>query len=190
MWISPRFQLLLVKEFQRLKEEEQKRLGSEWDYRRFLSKTNYKIHTDSIKQYILTDLDLTKDKEWIVYANEADILNVALFGMTAKQWKETNPESALKNLNLRDVADAHQLLVLSNLESLNAGMIQAGADKHQKLITLRQNANFQLKSLRNSVYTLDKIESPFNLQIKEEKGNTSNKNLEPVTSVPSRKKKK
>ncbi len=85
MWISPRFQLLLVKEFQRLKEEEQKRLGSEWDYRRFLSKANYKIHTDSIKEHILPDLNLDKDKEWIVYANEADILNVALFGMTAKQ---------------------------------------------------------------------------------------------------------
>ncbi len=191
MWISPRFQLLLVKEFQRLKEEEQKRLGSEWDYRRFLSKTNYKIHTDSIKEHILPDLNLTKDKEWIVYANEADILNVALFGMTAKQWKETNPDAALKNLNIRDIADAHQLLVLSNLESLNAGMIQAGADKQQRLITLRQNANFQLKSLRNSVYTLDKIESPFNLKSKQEKQDTSaNKSIEAKTVVSSEKKKR
>ncbi|PRY51490.1 KilA domain-containing protein [Arcticibacter pallidicorallinus] len=164
MWISPRFQLLLVKEFQRLKEEENKRLGSEWDYRRFLSKTNYKIHTDAIKEHVLPKLNVSKDKEWLVYASEADILNVALFGMTAKQWKETNPEAALKNLNLRDLADAHQLLVLSNLESLNAGMIQAGTDKYQRLLTLRKNAEFQLDSLRKSSYTLEKIQSPFKKQ--------------------------
>ena len=173
MWISPRFQLLLVKEFQRLKEEEQKRLGSDWDYRRFLSKTNYKIHTDAIKDHVLPSLHLAKDKEWIVYANEADILNVALFGLTAKQWKESNPEAALKNLNVRDMADAHQLLVLSNLESLNAGMIQNGTDKYQRLLTLRKNAEFQLKSLRNSNYTLEKIQSPFKIQSVSKKSESS-----------------
>lgn len=161
MWISPRFQLLLVKEFQRLKDDEQRRLGSEWDYRRFLSKTNYKIHTDAIKHHVLPALNLTKGKERIVYANEADVLNVALFGMTAKQWKEANPDATSKNLNIRDEADAHELLVLSNMESLNAGMIQNGTDQYQRLLTLRKNAEFQLNSLRNSIYTLEKIQSPF-----------------------------
>lgn len=163
-WISPEFKLLLIREFQRLKEEEQKRLGSEWDYRRFLSKTNYKIHTDAIKEYVLPALNVSKDKEWIIYANEADILNIALFGCTAKEWKEKNASLALQNLNIRDVADAHELIVLSNLENLNAAMIQAGTDKLQRLFTLRKNAEFQLKSLKNSIYTLKQIQSPFHQQ--------------------------
>ncbi|WP_069658992.1 KilA-N domain-containing protein [Arcticibacter eurypsychrophilus] len=183
MWISPKFQLLLVKEFQRLKEEENKRLGSEWDYRRFLSKTNYKIHTDAIKDFVLPALNVSKENEWLVYADEADILNVAMFGMTSKTWKETNPEAALKNLNLRDLADAHQLIVLSNLESLNAGMIQAGADKSSRLFTLRKNAEFQLNSLRKSTYTLEKIQSPFS--------DVKNKTIDtPITVTPSTKVKK
>ena len=161
MWVSPEFKLLLVTEFQRLKDEENKRLGSEWDFRRFLAKTNYSIHTDAIKVHVLPALNISKDKEWVIYANEADILNVALFGCTAKEWKEKNTNESLKGLNIRDFADAHQLLVLSNLENLNAAMMQNGTDKYQRLLTLRKNAEFQLNSLRNSSYTIEKIQSPF-----------------------------
>lgn len=161
MWLSPVFQLLLIKEFDRLKQEEQKRLGSEWDYRRFLAKTNYVIHTDAIKNYVIPVRDIEKDKEKWVYAEEGDILNTALFGYTAKQWKEANPAEALKGLNMRDLADAHQLLVLSNLESINAKLIFDGKSKYDRLLELRKVAIEQLKSLRNSSYTLDKIQSPF-----------------------------
>jgi hypothetical protein len=96
MWISPRFQLLLVREFQRLKDEEQRRLGSEWDYRRFLSKANYTIHTTAIKDFVIQQLNIEKDKEWLIYASEADLLSVGIFGFTAKQWREANPQLHLK----------------------------------------------------------------------------------------------
>lgn len=161
MWMSPRFQLLLVKEFQRLKDEETRRLNSEWDYRRFLSKANYSIHTDAVKNHVIPSLNVDKDKEWIVYANEADILSVAVFGYTAKQWKEANPKLHLQGLNMRDVADAHQLLVLSNLEGYNAILMQKGFDKYQRLIELRKASVQQLTSLRKSIYTEEKIRSPY-----------------------------
>ncbi|MDB4925798.1 KilA-N domain-containing protein [Mucilaginibacter sp.] len=161
MWISAEFQLLLVTEYQRLKEEETKRLNSEWDYRRFLSKANYSIHTDAVKNHVIPSLHVEKDKEWIVYANEADLLSVAVFGYTAKQWKEANPKLHLQGLNMRDIADAHQLLVLSNLEGYNAILIGKGIDKYQRLVELRKAAVSQLASLRASIYTEDKIRSPY-----------------------------
>jgi len=161
MWISPRFQLLLVKEFQRLKDEEQRRLGSEWDYRRFLSKANYTIHTAAIKDFVIPQLNLEKDREWLIYASEADLLSVGIFGFTAKQWRETNPQLHLKGLNMRDLADAHELLVLSNLEGYNAILIEQGIDKYQRLLALKKAAEQQLRALRKSIYTEEKIKSPF-----------------------------
>jgi hypothetical protein len=160
MWISPRFQLLLVKEFQRLKELEQNQKGSEWDYRRFLAKANYRIHTDAIKDHIIPNLNLNRDHEWLIYADEADILNLALFGFTAKEWREQNPEFAARNLNMRDFADAHQLLVLSNLENINALLIQQEVDKLERLKVLRKNAENQLKSLANSSYHENFVRNP------------------------------
>lgn len=161
MWISPRFQLLLVKEFQRLKDDEQKRLGSEWDYRRFLSKANYTIHTTAVKDFVIPQLNIEKDKEWLICASEADLLSVSVFGYTAKQWREANPKLHLKGLNMRDLADAHQLLVLSNLEGYNAILIEQGVEKLQRLLSLKKAAEQQLKALRNSIYTEEKIQSPF-----------------------------
>lgn len=160
MWISPRFQLLLVKEFQRLKEEETKRLNSEWDYRRFLSKANYTIHTDSIQRYVIPQITDEEKKKW-VYSTEADLLNIAMFGFTAAQWRSANPKLAKQNLNVRDLSDAHELLVLSNLEGLNAILNQQGIENHNKLELLRKAAAQQLVALRASVYTIDQIESPF-----------------------------
>ncbi len=161
MYISPMFNLLLVKEFQRLKEEEQNRLSGEWDFRRLLAKANYKIHTDAIKETLIPISNLPEKMKGIIYADEAEILNFALFGITAKAWKENNPELALKGLNIRDCADAHELIVLSNLESANASMIKKGVDRKRRLEVLRDKAESELKSLRSSNYTLDKIKSPY-----------------------------
>lgn len=160
-WLSPEFKLLLIKEFQRLKQDELGRQNLDWDLKRLLSKVNYRIHTDSIKDTIIPKLQTPKDKEWLVYAEEADLLNISVFGMSAKQWKESNPELVLQGFNIRDVADLHQLTVLSNLESYNAILIKQGMSKQQRFIELHKTAVSQLQSLQSmSNFTLDKLKSP------------------------------
>lgn len=114
-WLSAEFKLLLIKEFQRLKQKELEL--EQWDFRRFLSKVNYKIHTDSIKDGIIPTYNFPKDKEWLIYSGEADLLNMAVFGCTANQWREKNPELVKKGLNMRDYANIAQLTVLANIES-------------------------------------------------------------------------
>lgn len=145
MWISPRFQLLLVKEYQRLKTDESNRLQLEWNFQRMLSKVNYKIHTDAIKENLIPN-QLTKDQITSIYASEADVLNVALFGETAKQWRENN-----QNIqgNRREYATIQQLVVLSNLESINAMLIGQEMSQSNRLIQLNQIAISQMKSLLN-----------------------------------------
>ena len=156
-WISPKFKLLLIREFQRLKEIETNRYNLEWNVKRILTKTNYQIHTDAIKQHIIPEKSYNKETEWLVYAEEADILNVALFNCTAKDWREANPEHSAKGLNIRDFASINELVVLSNLENINALLIEQKADKtlrFQQLRTIAQNQlqtldrNGSLKSLR------------------------------------------
>jgi len=120
MWISPEFKLLLIKEYQLLKSKEVESTHLEWTIRRLISKVNYVIHTDSIKNFRIPELELSKVQELYIYAEEADILNLALFGKTAKQWREENLEEAKKGRNIRDFADIHQLIVLANLETHNA----------------------------------------------------------------------
>lgn len=159
--LSPVFKLLLIKEFQRLKDEEAKRLNNEWDYRRFLSKANYTIHTDAIKAHLIPISTIPKAKQGIVYANEAEVLNYALFNMSSKDWKEQNPTLALNGKNMRDYADAHQLIVLSNLEGINAELIKQKVDVKERVKYLRNIAIDQLNSLRNSRYTLEMIKSPY-----------------------------
>jgi len=144
MWISPRFQLLLVKEYQRLQEEKQKLLG--WTAKRELSKINYHIHTDAIKQNLIPQ-ELTSQQISYVYANEADILNVALFGMTAKEWRDANP--GLKG-NIRDYATINELICLSNMENLNAVFINEKMSQSERLIKLNQVAIQQMKVLKDS----------------------------------------
>lgn len=143
MWISSEFKLYLIKEFQRLKDEENKRLESGWDIKRTLAKINYKIHTDAVKENLIPK-NISKHRADMVYANEADVLNVALFGMTAKDWRDQNPK---KDGNIRDYADVTQLIVLSNLESLNAELIRRGLAQHNRLLQLNQIAITQMKSL-------------------------------------------
>jgi hypothetical protein len=143
MWISPKFQLLLVKEFQRLKEEENDRLQLNWNLQRTLAKVNYRIHTDAIKEMIIPKLVGQKEIN-LVYANEADLLNVALFGKTAQQWRINNPTA---KGNIRDEASIEQLVVLSNMESINAVLIHNGLSQAQRLIQLNKMAITQMKSL-------------------------------------------
>lgn len=143
-WVSPYFKLYLIKEFERLKEEEQKQLG--WDIKRNLAKINYKIHTDAIKNNLVPE-KLSKERINYIYASEADILNVALFGMTAKEWRESNPE--LKG-NMRDYADISQLVCLSNLENLNAVFINEGMDATERIEKLNSIAIEQMRILTES----------------------------------------
>lgn len=142
-WLSPEFKLYLIKEFQRLKEDENRRLSLDWNLNRTLAKVNYRIHTDAIKEKIIPST-ITKKQESLSYANEADILNVALFGMTAKQWRDQNPN--LKG-NIRDYSSIEQLLVLANLESLNAEFIRMELPQRQRLKKLNKIAIEQMKSL-------------------------------------------
>ena len=140
-WISVEFELYIVKEFQRLKEEEQKQLG--WSAKRELSKINYRIHTDAIKRNIIPE-EVTPQQASIIYANEADVLNVAMFGMTAKQWREANAD---KKGNIRDYATINELICLSNMENLNAVFIDQGLPQGERLIKLNQIAIQQMKVL-------------------------------------------
>ena len=137
-WISPEFKLLVIREFQRLKEIESNQYNLEWNVKRILSKANYHIHTDAIKKYILPEKDYDKDKEWLIYAEEADLLNVALFKCTAKDWRDANTEHAEKGMNIRDIASINELAVLSNLETLNAEMITNGDDKTIRYSRLKE----------------------------------------------------
>ena len=148
--ISPIFKLYLIKEYQRLKEIESNQFNLEWDVKRILSKANYSIHTDAIKNHIIPTLNIAKDKEWITYADEADVLNVALFGCTAKIWRESNPQLALEGKNMRDMASINQLTVLSNLEVINSELIKNKLAKTQRFQYLHRMALQQLTILDNS----------------------------------------
>lgn len=161
-WIDPAFKLYLIQEFERLKYNENYQGQIEWSVRRSLSKTNYKIHTDSIKENIVPTL--TENQKTFVYANEADVINVALFGMTAKQWRENNP-----NLdgNIRDYTDILHLVVLSNLEVLNANMIENNINQKERLEKLNSTAKKQLQILTNDKNIMG-IEKHSNLKLIED----------------------
>src|SRR5690606_11232062 len=142
-WISAEFKFYFIKEFQRLKADENDRLKLEWNLQRTLAKVNYHIHTDAIKENLIPK-ELSKQQISFVYANEADLLNMALFGMTAKQWRDENPKA---KGNIRDDANIEQLVVLSNLESINAVLIEQGLQQPERLKQLNQIAINQMKSL-------------------------------------------
>ena len=142
-WISAEFKFYFIKEFQRLKADENDRLKLDWNLQRTLAKVNYHIHTDAIKENLIPK-ELSKTQTSFLYANEADLLNVALFGITAKQWRDTNPKA---EGNVRDMASLEQLVVLSNLESINAVLIHQGLAQSDRLIQLNKIAISQMKSL-------------------------------------------
>ena len=142
-WLSPEFKLYLIKEFQRLKDEESRATSLEWSFQRTLAKVNYKIHTDAIKERLIPPL-LTPKQTSVIYASEADLLNVAMFGITAAQWRQANPD---QSGNMRDAATLEQLVVLSNLESINAVLIHQGLAAPERLAQLNSIAITQMRSL-------------------------------------------
>ncbi len=170
-WISPTFKLYLITEYQRLKEIETNQYNLEWNFKRIISKANYHIHTDAVKNHILPQKNYDKDKEWLIYAEEADLLNVALFNCTAKDWREANPKFAEQEMNIRDIASINELAVLSNLESLNAEMIKSGVERKERYEKLKEIAVYQLtilneknfikalKKLNNEVYIKNKLKN-------------------------------
>ena len=143
MWVSPKFKLYLIRDYQRLKEEEQRMLNPRWDVTRFLSKINYKIHTDAIKENLIPP-KIAKNQEGLIYASEADMLNKALFGLTAKEWREENSD---KKGNIRDYATIEQLIVLSNIEAMNAEMIKLQIPISERILRLNEIAIYQIVSL-------------------------------------------
>lgn len=146
MWLSPEFQIYLINEFQRLKNEENVRLNLEWNLQRTLAKVNYRIHTDAIKENLMPK-EITGQQASLVYASEPDLLNVALFGITASEWRDGNPD---KSGNIRDHATLEQLVVLSNLESINALLIEQDSAQRERLIRLNKVAITQMRSLMES----------------------------------------
>lgn len=169
-WISPAFKLYLIKEYQRLKQVESNQNNLEWDVKRTLSKTNYRLHTDAVKEHVIPH----SKKFWnpsLEYAEEADFLNAAIFGCTAKEWQKANPERHNAGENLRDSASINELNVLANAESKNAEMMREGLDKKTRFLKLQEMAAWQLKKLHeiDSVKSLKKL-SPETYLIAQQKG--------------------
>lgn len=148
-YLSPAFELYINKEFQRLKEVEQNTYNIEWNIKRVLSKINYNLHTNAVEKHIIPKSTYPKDKQWIEYADEADLLNTSLFGCTAKEWRVANPEHAKNNLNIRDFASINELTVIANMESMNSEMIRLGGDKKSRFILLFNMAKDQLSQLKH-----------------------------------------
>lgn len=145
-WLSPTFKLYMIKEFQRLKEAEAEITANDWSVNRVLAKVNYRVHTDAIKNDLLPLMNIPKAKQGFIYADEADLLNIALFGMTAREWKQNNSDLTLQGMNIRDTANLYQLTVLSNLESYNSILIKRSYPKEARLQELRKLAVEQLES--------------------------------------------
>ncbi len=163
-WLSPEFKLYLIKEFERLKKNEAYQQKLEWHANRVLSKVNYVVHTDAVKNYIVPTL--TEEQKKFVYAEEADVLNVALFGMTAKEWRQENPKLAKKG-NIRDYTDLLHLVILNNLENTNAEFIKLGMSQSERLISLNNSARNQMEILKNNNGIKE-------LELLQEKINTNN----------------
>ncbi len=165
MWVSPQFKLYLIKEFQRLKTEENERLILGWDVKRQLTKINYRIHTDSIKENIVLPKKLSNREADILYANEADVLNMALFGRTAKDWRDKNKG---KDGNIRDYCDVTQLVVLANLEGINAELIKQEITQPERLSQLNRIAISQMQSLVGNS-SIKKLEAGIKSEVKNKK---------------------
>ncbi len=146
-WISPEFKLYIIKDYQRLKKEEADRKAIGWDEKRALSKLNYHIHTDAVQKYLITD-DLTDEEKSYKFADEADLLNVALFGKRARDWRKEHPEEAKRNENIRDYASAEELIILINLENFNAEWISQGLSEQERFRKLRAEAYRQMSILQ------------------------------------------
>ncbi len=149
-WLSPAFKLYLITEYQRLKGIESNKLNLEWNVKRILTKTNYLIHTDAVKKHIIPQKNYSKNNEWLLYAEEADLLNVALYNCTAKDWRSSNKNKSNEGLNIRDFSSINELVVLSNLENINALMISNNISKAKRFEQLNLIAKYQLNILDNN----------------------------------------
>ncbi len=165
--ISATFKLYLIKEYQRFKAIESNQLNIEWNVKRILSKANYYIQTDAVKNYIIPKKNYTKDTEWLSYAEEADLLNAALFKCTAKDWRDANPKLVIEGMNIRDIASINELAILSNIESMNAEMIRKGIPKNDRFKQLNEIADYQLKILneKDSLKALKKLSDDVYLKV-------------------------
>lgn len=174
MWLSPSFHLYVVKEFQRLKEAESNPLALKWDLNRLLTKANYHLHTDAVKElFVVPNPSISKRKQQLLYANEADMLNLSVFGYTAEEWKEANPKLATR-FNMRDTATINELVVMSNVESMNAELIKRGIkDIKDRFPILHKMAKEQLRSLEAF-----KLEHKFRRILPDSKSNESSKKIE------------
>jgi hypothetical protein len=170
-WLSPTFKLYLITEYQRLKEIENNQYNLEWNVKRILSKTNYHIQTDAVKNFIIPKKNYSKDYEWLAYADEADLLNVILFNCTAKDWRDSNPKLVKELKNIRDIASINELVVLSNLETLNAQLIKEDINKETRFIKLQEIAKYQIAVLNgmNFIKSLKKLSN--NTYIEQDKKN-------------------
>ncbi|MBL7701497.1 MAG: KilA-N domain-containing protein [Ferruginibacter sp.] len=194
LYISPVFNLILIKEFQRLKEIESNQYGIEWNVKRVLSKANYQIHTNAVKNYIVPKAGYAQAKEWLLYADEADLLNIVLFGCTAKQWRDSNPQRVLNGENIRDMASINELAILSNLESLNSILIKNGLPKRDRFKILKETVIDQKRTLDSmDIVKTIKKESDTTF-IDHQKNNTENstfdQKLKGLLNVPPPKKDK
>jgi len=183
--ISPIFKLYTIKEYQRLKEIESNQYGLEWNVRRILSKANYQVHTDAIKKYIVPKAGYAQAKEWLLYADEADLLNIVLFGCTAKQWRDANPQRVLKNGSIRDMASINELAILSNIESLNSTLIKNDVSKKDRFRILLETVKEQKETLNKIDYikSVKKISNSSFVEA-QEKDTDFDKTLEGILSVP------
>ncbi len=173
-WISPTFKLYLITEYQRLKEIETNKYNLEWNFKRIISKANYHIQTDAVKKHILPQKNYKEDQKWLIYAEEADLLNVVLFKCTAKDWREANEKEAEQGMNIRDTASINELAVLSNLESLNAEMIKSEIMKEERFNKLLNMATYQLTILNEKDFmkALKKLDdATYTVELKRSKKN-------------------
>ncbi|EOR94400.1 hypothetical protein ADIARSV_2389 [Arcticibacter svalbardensis MN12-7] len=191
--ISPMFKLYVLKEYQRLKEIESNLYGLEWNVKRILSKANYHIHTNAIKNHIVPHTRYSQAKKWLLYADEADLLNLVLFRCTAKEWRDANPQRHLNGENIRDIASINELTLMSNLESLNSILIKNGLSKKDRFKILNETAKEQKETLDRIDYikTIKKeTESTFIDKQKESPVTDFNNTLKGMHSIPHPKKKK
>jgi hypothetical protein len=165
-WINPTFKLYLIREYQRLKEIESNQYNLEWDVKRIISKSNYIIHTDAVKDYILPKIKWNQN---YTYSNEADLLNLVLFGITAKEWRDSHKDKAKAGGNIRDMASINELIILSNLESYNATLIKEGKGKEDRFMLLKDMAQTQMKSLHdaNPIKSIKKLNDTTYLRLGE-----------------------
>ena len=180
-WISPMFKLYIIKEYQRLKEIENNQYGLEWNVKRVLSKVNYAVHTDAIQQYVIPYIGFSQKKEW-VYASEADMINIIVFGCTAKQWREANMDRVMRGENIRDMASINELAILSNLESQNALLIKQNINRKERAKILSETCREQRELLeqRDFIKSVKKLSDNTYIDAKDKSNDDFDKGINKI----------